>query len=471
MVGMAYNRDFEMSRSHLYCSQCNEEATVFALQPPLKVKACAQHAVALMQKHSSIFAIAAFDFIERPEDYPEYARRRDIVQKCRGCLTVLQERCESNRHEAHSGLQTAKEELQVVLERSIQELQIQVEQRFQRIKEELNCLSVHLEQFMVDKDFALPPSLEVMSQSIPAGALFRVCGGDCSSDVVKTVLGSLLLLPSGEGMPQIGTVDELLAKARTLQADLAEEVYDYALTLGSPNSDFQTAANKRRRQVAKELLLSLPWTATEPQVRAVMEQYLQRGKQAREEGDYAKCLKRLERGWDLLQQWGVESAELCLQLGVVWAHFGRKEAAVTVLKQGLQHSSDLSLHRVLVEVYRQTGEWKEAVEVGELALASVDSQFDSFELLQLLYFLAHSHYQLGNTSAALELVGHWTRNIAADTVQSRFALQCIEAEQRYMRGSKGQAVGLYEEALQPLAVQSTYLAVWSHFRLGWVNAA
>ena len=107
--------------------------------------------------------------------------------------------------------------------------------------------------------------------------------------------------------------------------------------------------------MARQLLFSLPQTVTE------LEQFLQRGTQAREEGHYAKSLELLERGWNFLQQWGVESAEMCFQLGVVWAHFGRFEEAVTRVRRGLQHSSSelsLKLSRGLVEVYYQTGEWK-----------------------------------------------------------------------------------------------------------------
>jgi len=61
--------DLAMSRT------CSQDATVFALQPPLKIKACAQHTALLVEKHTSVFTIAAFDFIEEPEDYVEYVER------------------------------------------------------------------------------------------------------------------------------------------------------------------------------------------------------------------------------------------------------------------------------------------------------------------------------------------------------------------------------------------------------------
>ena len=95
-----------------------------------------------------------------------------------------------------------------------------------------------------------------------------------------------------------------------------------------------------------------PWTVVA--VYSENKCMLQRGRQAREEGHYTESLKELESGLGLL-----ENAEMSLQLGVVWAHFGRTEEAVAILKRGLQHSSsDLSLNRALVEVYYQTGKWK-----------------------------------------------------------------------------------------------------------------
>jgi len=62
-----------MSRKNLYCDQCERK------QSPMKVKACPLHAVALIQKHSSVFDIVAFDFIDQAEDTSEYVRRKEIV--------------------------------------------------------------------------------------------------------------------------------------------------------------------------------------------------------------------------------------------------------------------------------------------------------------------------------------------------------------------------------------------------------
>lgn len=93
-----------MSQKNLYCDQCGNEASVFALQPPLKVKTCPEHVGELMEKHPSVFTIAAYNFIDQVEDYSEYIKRCDLSQKCQGSLTALQERCENNRFEAHNRL-------------------------------------------------------------------------------------------------------------------------------------------------------------------------------------------------------------------------------------------------------------------------------------------------------------------------------------------------------------------------------
>lgn len=75
----------------------------------------------------------------------------------------------------------------------------------------------------------------------------------------------------------------MLKEATNKPAGLAEEIASYALVLGCAPSSFRTAADKLRRKEQQQLHL-LPWTAAEPEIRAVVEPYLQRGTQAREEG-------------------------------------------------------------------------------------------------------------------------------------------------------------------------------------------
>lgn len=460
-----------MSRNW-FCDQCEKEATAFALQPPLKLKACSQHAVALIQKHSSVFDIAAFDFVEQAEDYPDYLARQEKVQKLKSCFTVLKERCESNRREAHSRLQTAKEALHATIERTFQELCIQLEQRCQRLQEELDSLSVSAERCILEKY----STLETFDMPTPAKVLFRVCVGDCSLEVVKAVLGSVLLLPSEEGIPSLDTGEKLVVYAQTQQADLAEEIYEFALNLGCSNSDFKTAADTLRRKSAKQLLLALPWTATEPQVREVVNSYIQKGAKARVEGNYEKSLKQLEKGEQLLQLWGLESAEMCAQLGVVYHYFGRKEEACAVLRQGLMHSSaalSLKLQRSLIEIFYQAGDYTKAAEEAELALASEIYQCDSFETLQILCFLVRSQFKLKKTAEGFALVNYWTKEIVAVSAESQAILQFVFAENEIEKGCKRKAAELYEKGLETLVspYHLCYLAVLSRQDLGWLYEA
>lgn len=314
-----------MSESNLLCDQCGQEAAVFSLQPPFKVKACRTHAVHLMEKHFSVFSIAAYNFIECAEDYAEYEARTDIVSQCQLTLSTLQQRNESSRTQAHSRLQSVQKTVQETVERSFQELGRKVDLRFELVQAELKTLSESLEKYKSDKVCTLSPALKALQCTCP-GDLFKVAVGDNSLLLVKNVLEGCLLLPEEAGLPRTDTADKLMAKALTFteSADLAEEVSAYALELGckDSNSDLKKAANQMRRKAAKEMLRTLPLNFTEEYKRTVAELYRQAGEQARAKGDYARSLKKLERGSSLLQQWGLDSPEMRLMLGAVLTRFG-----------------------------------------------------------------------------------------------------------------------------------------------------
>lgn len=454
-----------MSHQNLFCDQCGHEATVFALQPPLKVKACAEHSVHLIAKYSTAYSIVAYDFIERAEDIAEYEERREIVSKCRGTITTLQERCEENRNQAHSRLQSAMVAMLAIVERGISEQHMRVEQRWQQVNEELNALNAHLEKYAFDKSFALDPALEAL-QFTPSGALFKVVIGDCSLLLVKAVLDNCVLLPVDEGMPRMDSGEKLIAKAGAVtQTDLAAEMLVYTAELGFQDfsSDYRKVASKMKRKTAKKLCFELPLTLTEERLREVAELYQQAGKQAKEEGDYIKALKKLERGWGWLQQWGVESPEMCLQLSMVLAHFGRTDEACEMLRQSLQHTSSaemsLKLSNCLVEVYYISGREKAAAEIAEEGLNSGANCSNAFEQLKALYFLAKSYYKLDKVDRGMELVDHWTNQIAADTEESKCVLKCIYAEKQYREERYEEAGRLYEDS---------YLAVYARYKLAFI---
>lgn len=81
-----------MSEKNLYCDQCGNEASDFPLHLPLKINACPEHVGKLMERHPSVFIIAAYNFIDQAEDYPEYIKRSDLSQKSQWSLIMLRER-------------------------------------------------------------------------------------------------------------------------------------------------------------------------------------------------------------------------------------------------------------------------------------------------------------------------------------------------------------------------------------------
>ena len=111
-----------MVQKNLYCGL---EAIVFTLQSSAnKVKACREHITDLIDSSSPIITIAAYDFITTSTDLSEYLSRKDTAQKYQIYLTSLKNRCESNRKEANSQLQLAKEATLLVVERCFLEIHL-----------------------------------------------------------------------------------------------------------------------------------------------------------------------------------------------------------------------------------------------------------------------------------------------------------------------------------------------------------
>jgi hypothetical protein len=152
----------------------------------------------LTEKYTSVYSAVAYDLVETTEDYSEYVGRRKVAERLKGTAIVLQERCESNRNETTSRLQTAKKTALSVVERTYQEMQMQVGQRYEKANEELNALIANLEKYTSDKHYALSPSLVALSGFQPAGAV----QADCSLLLEKTLVDHNILIPSDEVIPQ-----------------------------------------------------------------------------------------------------------------------------------------------------------------------------------------------------------------------------------------------------------------------------
>lgn len=470
-----------MAQKNLYCDQtnCGLEACVFTLQPSAKVKACREHIADLIANSSPIITIAAYDFITTAKDLSEYLARKDAAQKYQSYLMSLKKRCESNRKEAKSQLQLAKEATLKVVERCFLEIDLQVEQRFEKVQAELNVLSERLEKYASDRNYAFESTL---LDSVHSGALFMIAHGDCALTLVKTLIEHYMLLPLDETIPGPDTWEKLLKQAKSLakKEDLAESIRIYAEELGhsDPSCEFTTAANKLIRKTAKKLQAILPLTVTEEEQRYVAELFLQDGQEAREKGKYAKALKKLESGWDIMRKWEIRSPEMCLQLGSLFVYFGRTDEACEMLWRGLNSNPTttqlyLQLSNCLVEVYHQTGEYSAAADVAESSLNKAGILQDTFELYRALYFLADSHNRLETMSKGYALVDYWISRTSAKSLQSECTLQLISAERNFKQGNEKRAAELYVEALRTLELllPNAYLTAISQYRLGVVYKA
>ena len=179
-------------------------------------------------------------------------------------------------------------------------------------------------------------------------------------------------------------------------------------------------------------------------------------------GDYQRAL-------DLLQCVGSVSAEVCLELGQVYSHFGRWAEAEAVLAQGLSIQSNLTvqLNNVLAETHFQRRQYKQCIAACDQALAT--GQGPTFELQKALFYLAKSHYWLGDGLGG-RLVDQWARVLVSDTPRTKCLPLLIIADRQRVEGNAKEAVSGYEAGLELAREQcpdSLFTAI-SSLHLAWL---
>ncbi|MBV5279750.1 MAG: tetratricopeptide repeat protein, partial [Actinobacteria bacterium] len=151
---------------------------------------------------------------------------------------------------------------------------------------------------------------------------------------------------------------------------------------------------------------------------------LARAQEMKAAGDYHRAL-------ELLQRVGRDSAEVCVLLGQVYSHFGRWTEAEAVLTQGLHLPSDLTVQLRNAHC--------------ELSLSG--GKGPTFERQKALYYLARSHYKLGDGLGRRQ-VDKWTEVLVSDTPQTKCLTLLITADRQRIKGSTKEAVSGYEEGLE-----------------------
>jgi len=167
---------------------------------------------------------------------------------------------------------------------------------------------------------------------------------------------------------------------------------------------------------------------------------LARAQEMKAAGDYHRAL-------ELLQRVGRDSAEVCVLLGQVYSHFGRWTEAEAVLTQGLHLPSHFTvqLRNTLAETHYQRGQYKDCIAHCELSLSG--GKGPTFERQKALYYLARSHYKLGDGLGRRQ-VDKWTEVLVSDTPQTKCLTLLITADRQRIKGSTKEAVSGYEEGLE-----------------------
>lgn len=199
-------------------------------------------------------------------------------------------------------------------------------------------------------------------------------------------------------------------------------VPEYASVLGT-NSDYRTAAAHQKQMQAELLQQVLPNTASQQIILEQVEQYLRKGNLARKAGHYERTLNKLQKGKSLLQQLGQESANFGLHLGRVLSHFGKWSEAEAELQRALflQTNSDptskltLLLRNALSESYLQKARWGDVVTLCEETLQILGQSTYNFKLLQIVFYLVLSYFQLNDWDLGVAVATKWINHLHIDS--------------------------------------------------------
>ena len=167
--------------------------------------------------------------------------------------------------------------------------------------------------------------------------------------------------------------------------------------------------------------------------------------QMRETGDYQRTLELLELPKTVLKE-DTDTDKVCLELGLVYSHFGKWAEVEAIQAQGLSVHSNctLQLNNILAETYFQRGQYKDCISVCERTLAS--GKGPTFELQKALYYLADSHYWLED-GLGIEQVDKWAEVLVSDSPHTQCLTLLIIADKQAIEGN-ADAVRGYEAGLE-----------------------
>ena len=422
--------------ANLLCDEmnCSQLAFAFGLQGATKTKVCSEHALNLSNQGLPLLDISAHSFVETEQDVHMLQEKQKLMQKGMERLAIMESRCEEDWRTAVDKLQNARSTAVMLVERSFKEIELQVEQRYTEI---LRLLATHrhsFQQLLQSKDSQLPPDASSLCEVHPSASLFSLVLADCSVPIVELILqnchlldGEVSLFPDSERLETfVKQADDLVTRG---EMDIASQAWDYIEALSGRRNPVSASQVRRHRvKATKRLMTLLPSTLPLSEVKELSGHYLETGRAARREGNYARALHKLQKGENLLKQWNLGNADMKLELGLTLSHFGKLEDADLIIREGLQLEPSPALSLALVECYFQAGELQATAQVCEWTLTTWENTASSEELLSALYYLQLALLRLRQVDQCDASVRRWIQRLPVDTPSSQSLLLAITAK-------------------------------------------
>lgn len=385
---------------NLLCQEANccEPAHSFRFIGTEKRQICEKHTTTLLSQDILIYDIAAFAFIQTPQDGPVYDARIKQMRQGLDNLDVLETACKRKWEKQEDGRGTSERAQEKHRLKRYQKLLIAIENT-------RKCIA----RLIQEKDSKLNPEDIMFCRLAPKGPLFSLVMRGCPLSVAGKLMMCFLLL----GLELHLETEEWTVKLQELCAkqekngsrNLLTQAVECARLLTATDSDNECGdLAKRLRGLFGRLAIN------------AAEECLQTAQKAVKSGEFAKGLMELQRGTTLLAD--IDHSQLSIQLRIC-----------------------------LAEIYSQTDCWEStAICCAEIYTNSAHTPHH-FLLLQALFYFTKALHRLGLHRQGYVLEDKWGDKLTAATPRSRQVLLCIQAYSFEQQGQNEEAASLYEEAL------------------------
>lgn len=401
----------------------------------------------------AFFPISAYSFMESEEDGSFYQEKQRKMKAGLANLTSLETESDENLKKIGIMLKKAEEVAVNAIKSTFKEILENAEVQHQTLRTSLQQSRRNIEHFGREKSYELSQEDIAICLKPPSEPLLVGTLRDCMGTLRNTLMAhfDLIVMPESEVINH-----ELLGSTSALLAAPEEEPNWFKSELLSlPN----TVANSSELN----LLIEASQTA---------EEYLIRGRTARESGDYENALADLKKAREAAANQGKEYPELNLQFALVYAYLGKREEAKGELLQGLsphynpQSPLSVQLQVELAGLYFQTGQWQDAIAISENTLQTWAKAVSNTEYLRLLYYISSSSNQLEQLEIGIAAVNRWMIGLNAENHVESSMMLLIQADRLKATEDTLNAIHNYEKGLNFVQLPYPYIVASAKLNLG-----